>query len=99
MQYNALSNTTQYGKLSPTMATNVEINRKKNENNGSILKRFTRRVQESGVLPKVRSLRYDTREVSSNMRKFSKLKQLTKTAEREKMIKLGKIVETRGRRR
>ena len=80
-----------------TMATNVEITRKKNENSGSTLKRFTRRVQESGVLPKVRSIRYEERSPSANMRKFKKLKSIKKHTEREKMIKLGKIPEGRVR--
>lgn len=81
------------------MAINVEIKKKNNENNGSILKRFTRKVQESGVLPKVRSLRYLERDPSSFLRKKNKLKSIDKKEEIQKMIKLGKMPEGRFKRR
>jgi len=83
------------------MATNVEITRKKNENNMSLLKRFTRRVQGSGVLPKKRSLRYDERTPSENVRRKQRLQALKRKEEMEELIKLGKIsqVQTRRRRR
>ncbi|MCB9806191.1 30S ribosomal protein S21 [Candidatus Nomurabacteria bacterium] len=80
-------------------AVNVEIKRKKNENNGSILKRFTRRVQESGVLSKVRSLRYLERSPSEFTRKKNKLRSIEKRENVQEMIKLGKIPEGRFRRR
>jgi ribosomal protein S21 len=83
------------------MAINADITRKKNENNLSVLKRFTRRVQSAGVLPKVRSLRYETRTPSQNVRKKQRLESLTRKAKIDDLIKLGKIsqVQTRKRRR
>lgn len=81
------------------MATNVEIEKNKNENNLSVIKRFTRRVNESGVLNKVRGNRWLTREPSDFARKQKKLNSLKKKAVVEKMIKLGKMPERRGGRR
>ena len=73
------------------MATNVEIKKNKNENNMSAIKRFTRKVQESGVLQRVRSTRYLEREKSSNVRKAKKLVSLKKKDVYDNLVKLGKI--------
>lgn len=81
------------------MATNVVIEKKKNENNGSMLKRFTRKVQEAGVIPKLRSIRYDARDLSKNIRKAKRLKSLDKKAEIEHLIKMGKMSQIKTRRR
>lgn len=81
------------------MAVNVDITRKKNENNLSVLKRFTRRMQSSGVLPKVRSLRYLNRELSEGVRQKKRLQALERKAKVEELIKLGKISQTPTRRR
>lgn len=81
------------------MATNVEVEKKKNENNISLLKRFSRRVQGAGILPKVRSLRYDKRTPSENVRKAQKLESLKRKENVEELIKLGKMSQLRSRRR
>lgn len=83
------------------MATNVEIERNKNENNLSVIRRFTRGVKDAGILPKVRSLRYLERELSPNVRKAKRLKALGKKEEIDELIKMGKmsLLRTRGRRR
>ena len=80
------------------MATNIEITKTGNENNGTLLKRFTKKVQEAGVLPRVRSLRYSERILSHFKVKKARLKSITRKTEIEKLIKLGKQVETRKRR-
>lgn len=81
------------------MAINADITRKKNENNLSVLKRFTRRVQSAGVLSKVRSLRYETRTPSQNVRKKQRLESLVRKAKIDELIKLGKISQTQTRKR
>lgn len=73
------------------MATNVEIERKKNESSTSMIKRFTRKVQETGIINRVKSERYEERTPSEYTKKKNKLKVLKKKAEYEKMFKLGKI--------
>jgi len=80
------------------MANNVEIIKKKNESNISLLKRFGRKVQEAGVIRKSKTIRYAERPKSDFVKKKNKLKTLKKTAEIEKQIKLGKITPKKGRR-
>ncbi|TSC67605.1 MAG: Uncharacterized protein G01um101472_371 [Parcubacteria group bacterium Gr01-1014_72] len=73
------------------MAINVEVMKTGNENNAALLRRFSKRVQGSGVLPKVRSNRYKTRNESKQTRKKHALKRLTRLHEVERLIKLGKL--------
>lgn len=78
---------------------NVEVTKNNNENTLGILRRFTRRVQESGVLPRVRSIRYSSRVLSPYKVKMKKLTSLKRRAEVKELIKMGKMVEKkRGRR-
>lgn len=72
---------------------NVEVDKQANENTTSLIRRFTKRVQGSGVLHKARSLRYRKREHSDLMRKRQTLKSLKRKEEREELIKLGKLPE------
>ncbi|MFA7193389.1 MAG: hypothetical protein WC087_00525 [Candidatus Paceibacterota bacterium] len=81
------------------MTSNVEIKKNKNENNLSVIKRFTRRVQESGVLQRVRANRYLEREKSSNVRKAKKLVSLKKREVFDELVKLGKISNIRTKKR
>lgn len=81
------------------MKSNVEIKKNKNENNLSVIKRFTRRVQESGVLQRVRANRYLEREKSSNVRKAKKLVSLKKREVFDELVKLGKISNIRTKKR
>jgi hypothetical protein len=77
------------------MAINVEINKTGSENNMSILRRFRKRVQGSGVIPRLRSIRYEKRSVSDFNKKKSKLVSLKRAEEREKLYKLGKLPENK----
>jgi ribosomal protein S21 len=60
------------------MAINVEITKNNNESSANIIRRFTKRVQGAGIVPKVRSGRYFTRIKSRNVQRFSKLKKACK---------------------
>lgn len=88
--------------LSPMSApnVNVEVQKVGSESSLSMLRRFSKRVQGSGVLNKVRSLRYKTRTLSTLKRKMATLKFIERQAEREKLAKLGKlpVEKKRGRR-
>ncbi len=77
---------------------NVEVQKTGTENPMSVLKRFTRRVQGAGVLPRVRSLRYAKRSESRYVRKKRTLKTIGRRTERDRLIKLGKIAEVAPRR-
>ena len=72
---------------------NVEVERNQNENNLSVLKRFTRRVQGAGILPRVRSIRYNSRKRSEYVKKKQTLKVLEHRKNIAELVKLGKIPE------
>ena len=79
---------------------NVEVQKTGTENPMSVLKRFTKRVQGAGILPKVRSMRYSKRSESRYVRKKRALKGIVRRTEHERLAKLGKLPEepVRGRR-
>ena len=74
---------------------NVEVTKNNNENALGILRRFTKRVQGSGVLPRVRSIRYEVRTLSAYKTKMKTLTSLKKRANIQELIKLGKMPEGR----
>lgn len=71
--------------------TVIEINKNPNENNASVLRRFSRRVQESNIIQKVKGSRYNKRKESKLKVKKATLKHLERRRENEKLRKLGKI--------
>jgi len=80
------------------MTVNVEMKRKDNENNASLLRRFTRAVQGTKLVRHIRDTRFFQREFSDNVRKKKRLKQLRKAEETKRLIKLGKVVDKSARR-
>lgn len=72
---------------------NVEVTKSANENNIGIIKRFTKKVQGSGILPKVRSKRYSLRDLSFYKNKKNTLKNLKRKAEIMELIKMGKMAD------
>jgi len=79
------------------MAVNVQIEKSSNENNINTIKKFNRKIQASGILPKARSLRYNDRPLSDFTKKKIALKKIAKKKSIEKLIKLGKISENRSK--
>jgi ribosomal protein S21 len=76
---------------------NVEVVKNNNENNTNLIRRFTKKVQGSGVLPRVRGIRYSSRKPSKYVKKKKTIKVLKKKATINEMIKLGKLKENRPR--
>ena len=72
-------------------STIVEVRKNKNENSLSLIKRFSRKVRGTGILRAVRAKRYHERDMSEFKKKQSRLRNLTKKAEYEKLKKLGKL--------
>ena len=70
---------------------NIEVEKNNNENNLSLLRRFTKRVQGAGILPRVRSIRYQTRKLSAYKTKMKTMKSIKRKKEVEKLIKMGKM--------
>lgn len=80
------------------MATNVQVNKNNQESTANLIRRFTKRVQGSGVLNRLRKERYFSREKSPLVVRSSRLKKLANKVTYEKLLKLGKIQEpVRGR--
>lgn len=77
------------------MAVNVEVRNKNNENNMNLIRRFSRRVNNSGVLYKARDLRNHTRNQSKTLQKKQALRSLRRKKEVDRLIKLGKLPDRR----
>lgn len=71
--------------------TIIEVRKNPNENNATVLRRFSRRVQESNIIQKVKNSRYNERKESKLKIKKSALRNMVRRQEREKLRKLGKI--------
>lgn len=71
--------------------TIIEVKKNPNENNGSVLRRFSRRIQESGIIRRVKSSRYSLRKESKLKTKKSALKKIERRKEIERLRKLGKM--------
>jgi len=71
--------------------TVIEVKKNPNENNASILRRFSRRIQESNIIQKVKGNRYNERKESKLKVKKSALKRMGRRKEIEKLRKLGKV--------
>ena len=79
---------------------NVEVEKQGAENPMGTIRRFTKRVQGSGVLRRARKIRYFTRSQSKFVKKTQALNRIEKREKYMELVKLGKVVENqRGRRR
>ena len=78
---------------------NVQVQRNGTENTTNIIRRFTKKVQESGVLNKVRSIRYAERAPSPYVKKKNTLKKIRHQEEIAHLVKLGKSLEVIKRRK
>jgi ribosomal protein S21 len=81
------------------MATNVQVEKNQNESSANVIRRFTKRIQNAGIVQRVRKIRYYSRTKSDNVHKEARLKKLVKKEDFEKQLKLGKVQERRPRRR
>ncbi len=83
------------------MAINVEVEKNNQESTANLLRRFTKRVQGSGIVYRMRKNRYHKRALSPAVTRTAKLKKLAGKKKYETLLKLGKIQERppkRGRR-
>ena len=80
-----------YAKVPAMSTVNAEVKKNNNENAISLIRRFTKRVQSSGVLPRVRSIRWSQRKPSHFKMKKSALVVLAMRKEYERLKKLGKL--------
>ncbi len=69
----------------------IEVSKVSNESNASLLRRFSKRVQGTGIVRKVRTSRFHLRSKSKLKKKQDALKRLKKRADYDRLFKLGKI--------
>ena len=71
--------------------TNIEVKKNGNENGMSLVRRFSRRMQESGIIINVKKNRYVVRKPSKLVKKTGALKRLKKRKEMDALRKIGKV--------
>jgi len=69
----------------------VQAKRREKESVGSLIRRFTRRVQQSGLLVQARQGRFYIKSKSKRQMKESALHRQKIIAEKERLRKLGKL--------
>lgn len=71
----------------------IEVKRKEKETVGSLLRRFSRRVQQSGILFRVRKNRFYKKPKTKREKKESALRRQELCKLREELIKAGQLQE------
>lgn len=71
----------------------VEVKRRQNEGVESLFRRFSRKVQQSGVILQARKVRFYTRKKSKMKRREEAKRRVELQKERERLIKLGELDE------
>lgn len=69
---------------------NVEITRASGESALSTIRRFSRKVQSAGVIPRMRSIRFSSRKQSHYKVKQKALKQIKRRKAMAELVKQGK---------
>ncbi len=69
----------------------IQVAKKSGENSASLMRRFSRKSKDSGLIRKVRSLRYAERKLSDFVLKKNALKRIANAKTREHLQKMGKI--------
>ena len=71
----------------------VEVRKRDNEGTESLVRRFSRKVQQSGVLLQARKIRFHARKKSRRKQREDAQRRTELQAERDRLIKLGEIDE------
>ena len=71
----------------------VEVKRRQNETTGAMLRRFTRRVQQSGILIQARKIKFYKHKPTRRAMRERALRRGQKMKEIERLKKLGKYKE------
>lgn len=75
------------------MAINAEVQKSGSENSLSTIRKFSRRVQGTGLVKLSRKTRYFERQKSKTVQKKRALKMLKRRADYQQKVKEGKIIE------
>ena len=71
----------------------LEIKREERETSQNLVRRFSKRMKQSGILLRARKIRFKRREKSHQMKKKSAIRREQLKKEYERLEKLGKINE------
>ena len=71
----------------------IEVKKSERENPRSLLRRFTRRIQQSGILIRARKVRFREREKSKREKRVSALRRARIGKKKEKLRKMGLLEE------
>jgi ribosomal protein S21 len=71
----------------------VEVRKRDNESTDSLLRRFSRKVQQSGVLLQARKVRFYERRRGRRKMREDAIRRTSLQAERDRLIKLGELDE------
>src|SRR3989344_760430 len=80
------------------MSINAEVSKSGNESALAVIRKFSRRVQGTGLVKNARKNRYYERPASKIVQKKRALKMIKRRAEYKQLVKEGKIAETPVRR-
>lgn len=69
----------------------VEINKKEKESTAAFLRRFTRRIQQSGILLEVKKSRFYTPPETKRQKRLKALHRLARQQEMERLKKMGRL--------
>jgi ribosomal protein S21 len=76
----------------------IQIKKNTRETSQNLVRRFSRRIQQSGVLRRARNIRFTKRSKSDQLKKKTALRKQELKKEYQILEKLGKEPEKRGRR-
>jgi len=80
------------------MSINAEVSKSGNESSLAVIRKFSRRVQGTGLVKTVRGKRYFERDKSKTVSKKRALKLIKRRAEYRQLVKEGKVIEAPARR-
>jgi len=81
------------------MATNIQVEKVGSENTGAVLRKFTQRMRSSGIVQKMRKIRFRERPLSPGMQRKVALHKIERRSDFEQLIKDGKLSDSiRGKR-
>ncbi|MEK7578632.1 MAG: 30S ribosomal protein S21 [Patescibacteria group bacterium] len=69
----------------------IEVKKRDRESIQSLLRRFSKRVQQSGILIRTRRSRFYVPPLTKRQKRLGALRRLKNQKEREKLYKLGKL--------
>jgi|YelNatPaOPRAMG01_1025707.scaffolds.fasta_scaffold378589_2 ribosomal protein S21 len=67
----------------------IEVRKRKNENINSLIYRFNKRVQQSGILKEAKKRKYTTRPINKRKKRLAAIYRHQKAQALQKMAKLG----------